>query len=300
MKKTFETRKRLSILNFAGFRDFHPALAAVNLRKNSLFAGWRIRTGVLTLPPAAPAGKNPRELRSIDIARIFDTESRIEDVAAQLKARAAEADIVALPAFLGVSARRGAEKRLAELSGKLVYEVPTLPPSILGMRLDDALKSRFAAEGGVFIAGDRVTGGRMEGGRLLSVNTRHGGGAELSARFFVLATGSFFSGGLSSRVDEVSEPVLGLAVDRTLPRSTWYAPRFLDPASHPFLSFGVSTNETLNPADASGREVKNLFCAGAVLSGYNPVREGSGSGVAIATGYFAAGRIMALSRQPLS
>ena len=299
VKTAFETRRCLAILNFKGFRDFHPRLAAANMAKNPLFSDWKISTGTLTLPPIAPKGKNPRELRSIDIARLFDTESRLGEVAEQIKEIAPDADLVAVPAFLGTSPKRGAEKRLSLLAGRLIYEVPTLPPSLLGMRLDAALKARFAARGGVFIAGDRVTGGRIEGGKLRSLSTHQAGEDAMSARFFILATGSFFSGGLKSRFDAVEEPILNLALDRTLPRNTWYSSKFLGDESHPFLSFGVNVDENANPRDADGRTVTNLFCAGAVLSGYDPVREGSGSGVAIATGYFAAGRVMALSKAPI-
>jgi glycerol-3-phosphate dehydrogenase subunit B len=35
-----------------------------------------------------------------------------------------------------------------------------------------------------------------------------------------------------------------------------------------------------------------MFCAGSVLSGYNPVKEGCGGGVAISTGYKCAERII--------
>jgi len=299
VKAAFTARSNLAILNFAGFRDFYPRLAAANLAKNPLFSDWKITTGTLSLPPIAPKGKNPRELRSIDVARLFDTDTKLAEVAGKIKGLAPEADFVAVPAFLGTSPKRGAEKRLSLLAGRLIYEVPTLPPSLLGMRLDAALKDRFAAKGGVFIAGDRVTGGKITGGKLCSLSTHQAGEDAIEARFFILATGSFFSGGLKSRVDDVEEPVLNLALDKTLPRSSWHSPRFLGEKSHPFLSFGVSVDENANPRDASGRTVSNLFCAGAVLSGYDPVREGSGSGVAIATGYFAAGRIMALSKAPV-
>lgn len=37
--------------------------------------------------------------------------------------------------------------------------------------------------------------------------------------------------------------------------------------------------------------MENLFCTGAVLSGYDPVNQGCGGGVAVATGYVTGRRI---------
>jgi len=62
--------------------------------------------------------------------------------------------------------------------------------------------------------------------------------------------------------------------------------------SHPFLRYGAETNERLNPVNADGKTVENLFCTGAILPHYNPIREGCGGGVAISTGYYAARQII--------
>jgi len=229
----------------------------------------------------------------VDIARLFDTSRGLDEIASRIRRAADGAHIVGIPAFLGI---RRTDRVLETLEARLdgiLYEIPTLPPSILGMRLDNALKSRFAALGGVFVAGDRVTGGEIRAGVLEHIHTRNHGDARLRARFFVLATGSFFSGGLASDARTVREPVFGLPVAYTPARASWHAPTFFDAGSHPFLGFGVKTDERLNPEDASGRVVENLYCAGAVLAGYNPVLEASGSGVAITTGYRAAEQILA-------
>ena len=41
-----------------------------------------------------------------------------------------------------------------------------------------------------------------------------------------------------------------------------------------------------------GRPLTNLYGAGSVLAHYDPIKEGSGSGVAVATGWQAAGHIL--------
>ena len=295
----FEKKGNILILNFEGYRDFSPRLAAANLAAHPLYTDCRIFTGVVSLPESIKAPG--LQMRSIDIARLFEKPQHLENIAQEIRLKAKEVEFVALPAFLGIEHAGEVLEELQEKTGRIIYEVPTLPPSILGMRLDFALKSRFAALGGVLISGDKVVSGTVENHRVVSVCTQNNGETRLKARWFVLATGSFFSGGLKSDASTISEPVFNLAVEASLPRSTWRGAAFFDPESHPFLSFGVRTNEKLHPYDASSALVENLFCAGAVLAHYNPVAEGTGGGVAVTTGHCVAGRIIsAMNRQAVS
>ncbi|MEW6266677.1 MAG: glycerol-3-phosphate dehydrogenase subunit GlpB [Thermodesulfobacteriota bacterium] len=285
IKEVLIRRPAIAILNFEGFRDFHPALAAANLSSHVLFKDCRFTLGTVPLPKE---GRSPYELRSIDLGRMFEQDHFLDQMAGRIKKAAGQAEVVGLPAVLGLTGFKRVLTRLQEMTGLLIYETPTLPPSLPGMRLDDALKSRFAELGGVFIAGDRIVGGEINNGRLDHVHTRNYGRERLKAKHYVLATGSFFSGGLASRSESMSEPVFDLGLDWTPGRSNWSGRRFLDPAGHPFLAYGVKTDESLRPRDAGGRLIVNLRCAGAVLAGYDPVREGTGGGVAVTTGYLAA------------
>ncbi|MDI6796401.1 MAG: glycerol-3-phosphate dehydrogenase subunit GlpB, partial [Desulfatibacillaceae bacterium] len=293
IEEAFFNKKKVAILNFAGFRDFYPELAAANLKKHPLFEKCEIATNEIKLPEINGKGRGVRELRSIDIARYFDCAKNLAPVAEQISRLGQGAQFVALPAILGISNYQSIRKSLEEIAGAIIYEVPTLPPSILGMRLDEALKSRFAELGGVLLSGERVLGGGIENSRVLSLWLQSR--SKISADNFVLATGSFFSGGLVSRLDSIKEPVFNLKILADQKRGNWYNPAFLSAESHPFMEYGVMTDSRLNALDASGRAVENLFCAGAVLAGYHPVREQSGLGVAIGTGVFAADRIIELA-----
>ncbi len=297
LKESFEKKPKIAILTFEGFRDFYPELVSVNLKNQALFQACEIITGSIDVSAFHETKDSHYEFRSIDIGRLFDSEKYLNEIANQINAIAGEADIVGLPAFIGISRYNTIFKKLQALTRPVIYEIPTLPPSILGMRLDNALKRRFAELGGLFVAGDKVIGGEIRAGLLESIHTRNQGDSKIKAPFFVLATGSFFSGGIISRFDVMQEPVLALSVEYPQNRCMWHSKDFFHPDSHPFLQFGVKTNETLNPWDDSGKAVRNLFCAGAVLSGYNPIKEASGSGVAISTGYYAAKQIIARCRK---
>lgn len=293
MKEEFRKRPKIALLTFTGFRDYYPPLAAVNLKKSSLFSHLEIVTGEVTLPIYSRTSRNPHEFRSIDIARIFDSERYLRNIADQIRKAAAGASFAGLPAFIGISNYNKIHRRLSELTGLLIYEIPTLPPSILGMRIDDALKTRFADLGGEFIAGDKVKGGEIIDGRIDHVHTENHGTTRIRAKYYVMATGSFFSGGLVSEFNNIREPIFNLRLFRDNERSRWYSPRFLGTAGHPFLEYGVVTNGNLNPVTDAGKTVENLFCAGALLAHYNPVSDGCGGGVAVSTGYAAARKIIA-------
>ncbi|MFT6928077.1 MAG: glycerol-3-phosphate dehydrogenase subunit B [Psychromonas sp.] len=45
-----------------------------------------------------------------------------------------------------------------------------------------------------------------------------------------------------------------------------------------------------------GKVINNLFCAGSNLGGYDPVAEGSGSGVAISTAYHAVNQFLPITK----
>lgn len=63
-------------------------------------------------------------------------------------------------------------------------------------------------------------------------------------------------------------------------RNTWYDQDFFK--SQAFLSFGVKTDGKLRGLK-DGKVIENLYVAGSVLGGCNPLYEGSGAGVAIMT-----------------
>lgn len=292
IQEVVSSGEKIAILNFSGFRDYYPEQTAAYLKKNRIFTDREIILGSISLPWYMGTQRNLHEFRSIDLARIFETEKYLPRIADEIMKASDGATAVSLPAFLGINNYRTIRKRLEDMTGKSIYEIPTLPPSILGLRIDHALKDTFVAHGGEYIAGERAESGMTDSGILESINTKNSGKNGVNAKFYVLATGSFFSGGLTSDSQRISEPVFDFSVSADTKRSKWYSNFFFDAKSHPFLSYGVVTDKNFNPVNSKGKTVKNVFCAGAVLSGYDPVRESCGGGVAISTGYACAEKII--------
>ncbi|MBV7414745.1 glycerol-3-phosphate dehydrogenase subunit GlpB [Aeromonas sp. sif2433] len=292
------------LATMAGFRDFHPALAAANLAAQPRFAHCRILTGEIHLPQLATFSRNPHEFRSADIARLFDKQQHdqqdlLADLAREIGRLLDEQVLecgepgcrhIVLPACLSLGL---VGPRLAELeqrTGCTIKEVATMPPSLIGMRMQEALKRRFQSLGGTFLTSERVLGARVDDDRVIGVHSQNGDDQLFEADHFVLASGSFFSRGLESRLGGIREPIFDADVLSLPERDAWAGRRLFD--HHPFMGFGVKTDAQLRVL-RGGKPLVNLYGAGSVLAHYDPVREGSGSGVAVATGWQAAGHILA-------
>jgi glycerol-3-phosphate dehydrogenase subunit B len=106
------------------------------------------------------------------------------------------------------------------------------------------------------------------------------GETEFEADNFIIASGSFFSKGLVASQNEVIEPVFGLDVDAASDRGQWYDRNMFN--AQPYMEFGVTTDQNFRTS-RNGAPVENLYAVGAVLSGFNPIKEGCGAGVSILT-----------------
>ncbi|MGL6152703.1 MAG: glycerol-3-phosphate dehydrogenase subunit GlpB [Aeromonas sobria] len=290
----------LLLATMEGFRDFHPALAAANLATHPRFAHCRVLTGEIRLPQLAEFSRNPHEFRSADIARLFDKQTGgkhplVAELAREISRMVQESGVpdcrhIVLPACLSLGL---VGPRLAELeqrTGCTIKEVATMPPSLIGMRMQEALKRRFMALGGTFLTSERVLGARYEGDKVIGVHSQNGDDQLFEADNFVLASGSFFSRGLESRLRGIREPIFDADVLSLEERDAWAGRRLFD--HHPFMGFGVKTDDKLRVL-RGGKPLTNLYGAGSVLAHYDPIKEGSGSGVAVATGWQAAGDILA-------
>ncbi|MFQ2651620.1 glycerol-3-phosphate dehydrogenase subunit GlpB [Aeromonas caviae] len=283
-----------------GFRDFHPALAAANLATHARFAHSRILTGEIRLPQLAQFSRNPHEFRSADIARLFDKQGPgqqdlLADLAREISRMVQGCGVpgcrhIVLPACLSLGLVGPRLSELERRTGCTIKEVATMPPSLIGMRMQEALKRRVMTLGGTFLTSERVLGARYDGDKVIGVHSQHGEDQLFEADHFVLASGSFFSRGLESRLGGIREPIFDADVLSLAERDAWAGRRLFDP--HPFMGFGVKTDERLRVL-RGGRPLTNLYGAGSVLAHYDPIKEGSGSGVAVATGWQAAGHILA-------
>ncbi|MBI0513539.1 glycerol-3-phosphate dehydrogenase subunit GlpB, partial [Dickeya dianthicola] len=263
-----------------GFMDFQSRLVAGELQAQGIAA----RADDLRLPLLDGLRQNASEFRSLAIARLLDTPAGTAALAEELLTQANGNDAVILPACIGLET----QARLNAALGKPVGLLATLPPSLPGMRLHQALLNRFRQTGGTLMPGDRVLSAQpQEAG--VALYTRSHGEVPLRADHVVLASGSFFSNGLVAERDRVVEPVFGLDVDFLPAHEDWSRPNLF--AAQPYLQFGVAVDEGLHPA-IGGHTQPRLYAIGSVLRGYDPLRQGCGGGVSLLTALYAAEMII--------
>ena len=275
---------RVCVVGTRTLRDFHAALCATNLN----------RVGIPARSVEADIEVDRADQNSLGLARRFDDPSWRAAFAGRLALKLQADERVGLPAVLGIRDPHSAWSDLEHRLGRSVFEIPTLPPSVPGMRLYEILRSALRAAGGRLVLGGEVVSADREGSRVTAVSTHAAGhNSRWAAEWFVLAAGGFNSGAIELDSHWATQDrVLGLPL-RGLPAPG--EPRFVGDylAEQPMSRVGVAVDAELRAEGAD-----NVLVAGAALPGAVPWREGSGEGIALASGSRAAQLVLARSGAP--
>jgi glycerol-3-phosphate dehydrogenase subunit B len=268
---------RVAVVGLAPLRDFHASLCAENLRAAGIDA-----TAVNVALELDRVDAN-----TLGLARRFDDPSWRAGFSARLAPLIRSADHVALPAALGLEDPHAALTDLEARLGRRVFEVATLPPSVPGMRLYEILRQTLLSAGGRLVLGAGVVGHTRDGERVAAVETATAGSnTRYEARAFVLAAGGFHSGAITlDSHRQAHEQLLDLPLSG-VPDDEHFIASYFD--EQPLARAGVAVDSELLAS-----EVSNVVVAGACLPGAVAWREGSGEGIALASGYQAAAVIAA-------
>ncbi|MCP4165947.1 MAG: glycerol-3-phosphate dehydrogenase subunit GlpB [Chloroflexi bacterium] len=286
------------IVGFSGLRDFYPTLIAENLSK----LGHSARAAFLPIQLIS----DRHDFNTIQLARALDNEKCVQRLAAGLRQVLESGERVGLPAILGLENHTAALAYLQKQVNAPIFEIPTLPPSVPGIRLTTALR-RYLEQKGV-----RVEIG-MEAidfsvrqspipnpQSLTSVSTATSARPlEHRARHILLASGGLLGGGFDSDANgRVWETIFDLPLTTPQVRSDWFRPKFLDPAGQPVFQGGIAVNRHFQPVSDSGQPLfDNLWVCGGALAGTDPIRERSLEGVAISTAIAASQQIFSVPTQ---
>ena len=275
---------RVCVVGTRTLRDFHAALCATNLT----------RAGIPARSVEAEIEVDRADQNSLGLARRFDDPGWRAAFAGRLALKLQADERVGLPAVLGIRDPHGAWSDLEHRLGRSVFEIPTLPPSVPGMRLYEILRSALRAAGGRLVLGGEVVSADRDGSRVTAVSTNAAGhDARYAAPWFVLAAGGFNSGAIELDSHWAThDRVLALPL-RGVPAAG--EPRFVGDylAEQPMSRVGVAVDAELRAEGAD-----NVLVAGAALPGAMPWREGSGEGIALASGSRAAELVLARSGAP--
>ncbi|NTW00218.1 MAG: glycerol-3-phosphate dehydrogenase subunit GlpB [Oscillochloris sp.] len=274
----------LLIVGFRELRDFFPPMLAANLGAQ----GFAAEGTYLTLPPI----ERKLDFSTATFGRLFDQPEFRADVGRQLRQLVQRSGYrrIGMPAVLGLKQAIRVVADLQAASGALIFEIPTLPASVPGMRLYRLLEAALLQAGGRVQIGSLVLRAEAQGSRLEAIYSEAAAREQRHhAARYVLATGGIAGGGVRAEHSGVlAETALGLPLRTPAARADWFAARYLDEVGHPIFRTGVAVDAQLRPLDAAGRVVyENVTVAGSALTGADPIREGALEGIAVATGWMA-------------
>lgn len=222
------------------------------------------------------------------LAELMEEDDFLGELIAQLKPRLGSAERVGFPAVLGLDNSLKVKEKLEAALQRPVFEIPSLTPSVPGIRLHRILSEAIFHEGGRVDANMAAVGATSDNGRATAVLT------ETSARKlrhraekFVLATGGILGGGIvTDYTGGVREVIFDLPVSAPDSRIDWFHRDFLDRRGHPIYRSGLTVNEQFQPVNGDTTAVyDNVYAAGTTLAHCEVIRERSFEGVALATGY---------------
>lgn len=269
---------RFVIVGVRQLKDLHPELIAGNLARTDLPEGGRLQARAAWVDLAARPGEV--DASNVTYARALDTERGREHFAAALRGVARDGEHIGVPAVVGLNDPE-AFADLQRRVGQPVFEIVMQPPSVPGMRLNQALTA-LAREAGVrIVLGSPVVGLETAEGRATGVRVKVAGRTQtIACEHVVHAPGGFESGALAmDSYGTITETALGLPLvgtdaDDLVHGDYWGRPQGL-------FRVGVAVDESMRVLDGGRPLHPNVHAAGGILAGAMRWTELSGEGIAL-------------------
>jgi len=281
-------KKPLLLLDFKGLREFRAKFVQQVLKST-----WKeINIGAVDFPQMS---QRP-ELFTPLMAQAMEAEQIQDKLVAAIKPLLRDEQFLGMPAILGINRSEEILNRLEESLGIKIFEIPTSPISVPGIRLKETFKKILTNTSVTRLPDQRVLlashspdqGFVLETGTPSSTHT-----TRIQAKTCLLATGRFLAKGLAADRKGVIESVFNLPVDQPTDRKNWYGASYFDPGGHAINLAGLATDEKFRPLGKNNTPVHgNLYAAGSILAGQDWMRTRSGSGISIATAFQAMGHIV--------
>ncbi len=273
------------IVDFNGLKGFSGKQMVENQSSN-----WpTLRSATIDFPGCGG------ELYPEHLAWMMRDATVREHLAKRVLALGHDTEYIGFPAILGIAEPMPILEHLQGLTGKTVFEIPTLPPSIAGTRLRQAFDLGLPGKGVRTFSQKMVLDASMPAGKSDSFVFRLGSTRPeitIEARCALLATGRFLGKGLGADRTTIRETVFDLPVTQPGPRTTWHKKTFFHPKGHPINRCGLETDAAMRPVDDARTPIHpRLFAAGAILAHHDWMRMKCGAGLALATAFQAVAHI---------
>lgn len=274
-----EAKTPCLIVGIRGLRGF-SAIQIVSTLKPS----WPdLRAASIDLPWENRSGPKYAE----HIARGLEVDQGRRELAEAIAPHLGQARAVGLPAILAIHDTETVLKRLGQMLGVPVFEIPTMPPAIAGVRLKETFDAHMPALGvNAFYQHTVKAVSRRKDGRFVLEIGRAEPETTVVAERVLMATGRFLGKGLVAGRQGIRESLFDLPVSQPENRSCWHREQFFDPRGHAINLAGIETDDRFRPVTPDGHPVyDNLYAAGSILAHQDWVRTKSGTGLAVATAF---------------
>jgi glycerol-3-phosphate dehydrogenase subunit B len=267
------------ILDIRGLKGFSARQIAAALQND-----W---PNLLTGRISFPGMDHLSEVYTEHMANALILPENRQKFAQAVRPHIKEAQIVGLPAILGLYRTPEVVSDLEKLIGVPVFEIPTIPPSVPGLRLKEAFERGLRAKGVRYFSQNRVLSVRAEGDRYFELDIgRKTTENTVQSRGIILASGRFIGGGLYADRLRIKETIFDLPVNQPDNRAGWHHRDMLDSRGHPVNRAGLEIDDSFRPLNSSHRPAfRTLFAAGSILAHNDWKRLKCGAGLAIATAF---------------
>ena len=276
--EAMQRRASTVIVDLVGLNGFSATELVANIKDD-----WpRLSAARLSFPDMESGAPVFPEV----IARALEVPEQRQRFAERLRDAAGDAEYIGMPAVMGMHRPDRVHADLQKLVGLPLFEIPTMPPSVPGIRLREMFEQAFPARGLTLVPQQKVRRVELNADGMLLYLQDSYGEVEIEAQVVLLATGRFLSGGLAADRAGVRETLLGIPVAQPPSRADWYRRQYFDPRGHAINRSGIQVDDRFRPLDKDGEPVSTrLFAAGVVLAHQDWTRQRCGAGVAIASAY---------------
>ncbi|MFO7749998.1 MAG: glycerol-3-phosphate dehydrogenase subunit GlpB [Desulfobacteraceae bacterium] len=288
--EAFETKAPTLLVDFTGLKLF----SAKQIR--ACLAGQWEKTKAVCVD--FPGTEFLEEVHPEHLARSMDLSQNRIQLAEKIKPFVKDVEYVGFPAMVGLYKSREALQEMESLLGAAVFEIPTPPVSVPGIRLHDAFQKGLEKKQCLHSLPEMVKDIRI----VSNGNVRISAGSQealttIEAKKVILATGRFLGRGLVAGRTGIQESLLGLPVVQPETREEWHRDELFDPGGHEINRAGIETDQLLRPLAAPETPfADNLFAAGSILAHSDWTRLKCGSGVAMATAFAAVENIKTMGK----
>ncbi len=276
-----ETKRPTLLVDFSGMK-----LYSARQIRGCLKDQWHCLSSVRL---DFPGSEEKQEIYPEQMARALDVEEHCMELAKRVLPHLNGAAYVGFPAMLGMYQSGQALKILSEQLGVPVFEIPTPPVSVPGIRLEAYFRGGLEKKKGFRALPGRVRHlEKLSNGNFsLRIQNRESG-EQIESKGVLLAPGRFLGKGLIGYRTGIRETLLDLPVTQPDLRKLWHNQDLFHPGGHPVNRAGIEIDGNFRPLTRSNSPFsENLFAAGSILAHADWMRMKCGSGVAVATAFSA-------------